>query len=90
MNNYNLKSKLKSNLIFLYILQFFMQIFPLLLMPYLSRNLGMNNYGIFQFSYLLAGYICIISDYGYSLSAPKKIVKIRKDIEKLNLYYTSV
>ncbi|WP_066874257.1 oligosaccharide flippase family protein [Clostridium mediterraneense] len=90
MNNYNLKSKLKSNLIFLYILQFFMQIFPVLLMPYLSRNLGMNNYGIFQFSYLLAGYICIISDYGYSLSAPKKIVKIRKDIKELNLYYTSV
>lgn len=84
------KKKFLESITSLYILQFTNQIFPVIMIPYLTRTLGMGNYGIFQFGLIFANYLYILIDYGYSLSAPRDIVRIKKDLPKLSKYFFNV
>jgi PST family polysaccharide transporter len=74
-----MKSKISSNIIFLYFLTIAKIVFPLLTFPYLKRVLTVDAYGMVSYVRATIIYMQIFVDFGFSLSAVKDIARIRND-----------
>ena len=68
-----------QNTVSLYAIQFVNYIFPLVTIPYLVRALGPTNYGALAFAQSLIGYFLVLTDYGFDLTATRKIAVNRND-----------
>jgi PST family polysaccharide transporter len=73
------KSGLISNTGFLFVLQISSYIFPFITIPYLTRALGVELYGVLAFILTFGQLLCILTDFGYNLSATKKIAENIQD-----------
>lgn len=77
-----------SNGIWLYALQFFNLVVPLLTLPYITRILGKESYGIFSIALNIVTYLQVFVEYGFGMSATRKVaIGGRKD---LNHTFTAV
>jgi len=65
-------------------------IIPLIILPYLIITVGEENYGIYAFAYTLIFYFLNVTQYGFSLSAVKKVALIRDDKKKLTDYFNRI
>lgn len=63
-----------QNGIWMYLLQFFNAIVPLLTLPYVTRILGSAQYGIFSIAFNIISYMQVIVEYGFGMSATRKVV----------------
>ena len=61
------------NGIWLYLLQIFNTIVPLLTLPYVTRIFGAEKYGAFSIAFNIYGYIQVIIEYSFPLSATRKM-----------------
>ena len=81
-----LKSNTVKNGIWLYILQFFNTVFPLLTLPYVTRILGTNGYGIFSYTLNIITYLQVIVEYGFNLSGAREIAIQENEKEREKIY----
>ena len=84
------RRKLLGNIVWLYALQGLNYLVPLAVLPYLIRVLGVERYGLIAFAQAFAQYFVILTDYGFNLSATKRIALIRNDRDELSVTYWSV
>lgn len=68
-----LQSKSIKNGMWLYLLQFFNTIIPLITIPYITRVLGRSSYGVFSIALNLMVYMQVVVEYGFGMSATRKI-----------------
>ncbi|MCI1524616.1 MAG: oligosaccharide flippase family protein, partial [Lactobacillus crispatus] len=68
-----LSSKVVNNGIWMYLLQLFNTVIPLITLPYITRILGTEKYGIFSTSFNIVGYLQVIVEYGFAMSATREI-----------------
>lgn len=68
-----------KNLFFLYIWQAAQYLVPLITLPYLTRVLGPNQFGLMAIATNIAGYVVVITDWGFSLTANQQIARARSD-----------
>lgn len=68
-----IKSQQFKNGIWLYILQFFQIVIPLMTFPYVTRVLGASSYGDFSVALVVVTYIQIIVEYGFNYSGTRKM-----------------
>ena len=80
-----LGTKLFQNGMWLFILQIFNTVVPLLTLPYITRVLGTSNYGIFSLSLNWVTYFQVIVEYGFGFTGARK-VSIEGDDDLQNLY----
>jgi len=80
---------LKKNISYLLILQNFNYIIPLLLLPYLTRTLGAENFGKISFVLAFISYFVMLTDYGFNTSSAQKIVVVREDKAALSRVFWS-
>ena len=86
LNNKNFK-----NGIWMYLLQFFNAVVPLLTIPYITRVLGKEQYGVFSVAFNLIVYLQVAVEYGFGMSATRKVAINKKiDKSKLNKLFSSV
>ena len=78
------------NFISLTTLQSISYTLPLIVLPYLIRVIGMENFGLIAFAQSLVQYFMILTDYGFSLSATKAISLIGEHKQKTNTLFSSV
>lgn len=81
-----LKNNTVKNGIWLYILQFFNTVFPLLTLPYVTRILGTNGYGIFSYALNIITYLQVIVEYGFNLSGAREIAIQESEKEREKIY----
>jgi PST family polysaccharide transporter len=74
-----LRSSVVKNAASLYIIQFANYILPLIVLPYLVRVLGPARFGVVAFGQSLIAYFALFVDYGFGLSATRKISVQRDD-----------
>ncbi|OHV09331.1 flippase [Kushneria phosphatilytica] len=74
-----IKSQLAKNVFSLLVLQGGQYILPLITFPYLARVLGPANFGVLGFVFAIAQYCTLFTDYGFNLTATKKIAENRED-----------
>ncbi|MCX5695357.1 MAG: oligosaccharide flippase family protein [Candidatus Omnitrophica bacterium] len=61
---------------------------PLLVLPYLIRVIGPEKFGLIAFAQALIQYFMIITDYGFSLSATRKISLCREREQACTIFST--
>lgn len=81
--------KLISNSLWLYVFQIFNLVIPLLTLPYITRVLGKETYGIFSSSLNIITYFNVFVAYGFDLIGAKKASEIEDEVE-LNTLYSSI
>lgn len=64
---------LLSNLLYMYLLQIIRLLFPLVLMPVLTKILSPGNFGIYIYTISCAMWLSVIVDYGFNISATRKL-----------------
>lgn len=80
-----LGTKLFQNGMWLFILQIFNTVVPLLTLPYITRVLGTSNYGVFSLSLNWVTYFQVIVEYGFGFTGARK-VSIEGDDNLQSLY----
>lgn len=76
------KKSVKNGL-WMYALQFFNMVVPLLTLPYITRVLGTAGYGTFSTALNIVGYLQVVVEYGFGMSATRKVaINGRHDINK--------
>lgn len=60
------------------------QFLPLILIPYLTRALGVQEYGVYAFGLALVQVVCMVTDYGFNLSITPEISRRRQDVPDVN------
>src|SRR5512147_2784453 len=79
-----------GNFFSLSIVQFANYLAPLILIPYLTRVLGLPRYGLVELARAVSVYFLILTDYGFSLSATREISVHRDDPEKVSEVFSAV
>lgn len=82
--------KLFENFLSLSVLNVVNYLFPLILIPYLTRTLGVEKYGIYAFGLAIINYFSMLVSYGFDFSATKQVAIIRDNKAKLNRLFSSV
>lgn len=97
MNKFNSKktsmykktSPLFKNIISLTIVQFITYLAPLLTLPYLSRILSIESFGLTMLIMSIIILSSLFTDFGFNLHAPAWIAKNKKRKQKISLYISS-
>ena len=84
------EKSIKVNAVLNCIKQMCTVIFPLITIPYVSRILGTENYGMFNFGSTYVGYFSLISTFGINVYAVREGAKLRNDKEKLKVFSNQV
>lgn len=82
------KNTVIRNSIWLYILQIFNSIVPLVTLPYITRILGKEHFGIFSFSLNIIEYFIVIVEYGFNYSGTRKIALVKNENEVRDFFVT--
>lgn len=79
-----MNNKTIGNILSLYGFSFAKIALPLITLPYLTRVLSLESYGLVSYTRSLVGYLQIIVDFGFILSGTKKIVSIQNDKQAIS------
>ena len=63
---------------------------PLILIPYISRIVGVENYGKLEYARVFVLYFTVLIDYGFNYTATREIALNRDDKVQLNKIFTQV
>ncbi|AWK81302.1 oligosaccharide flippase family protein [Photobacterium damselae] len=85
-----IKHSVFKNATALFILQFFNVVGPLLVIPYLSRVLGVDGFGQLMLIFSLSAICVIVIDFGFNLSATYNIAKLHSNINSVSKYIGGV
>ncbi len=84
-------NSLRKNIAALYALQFASYLIPLLLLPWLTRTLGPAGFGRLNFSIAFISYFLLLSDYGFNLSATRRVALNRNEPhERSRIFWNTV
>lgn len=78
-----------SDTIYLTALQGLNYIAPLIVFPYLMKTLGAEKFGYISFSLAVTQYLMLIIDFGFNLSATKRIALAKGNQQELNKVFTA-
>lgn len=67
----------------LYAIQGANYVFPLIVVPYLARVLRPSGYGLVLLAQSLAGWLALVVEYGFGLSATREIAKHRENLQQV-------
>jgi polysaccharide transporter, PST family len=88
-SNKELKT-VKNNFLSLSVLQILNMFLPLLILPFLVRKLGLDNFGLLIFSQAFIAYFKLIIDYGFNISATREISTHKGNKEYISKVFYSV
>lgn len=88
-NNMTQKTVVKNGF-WMYLMQIFNTVVPLLTLPYITRILGASQYGVFSIALNFLTYFQVVVEYGFSMSATRKIALSNKESSITNKTFTTV
>lgn len=74
----------------MYALQIFNTVVPLLTLPYVTRVLGSGGYGLFSIALNFTSYFQVVVEYGFDMSATRKVAVSSGDKESLSASFSRV
>jgi len=84
------RKRLLENFVSLSLLRGINYILPLITLPYLTRVLGVEKFGLVMFAQAFTWYFMNITDYGFNLSATREIAVNRGRTETISTIFNSV
>ena len=86
----NNSRRVLANVGHLFLAQGINYIFPLLTLPYLTYTLGINGFGIYAFAQVIVQYFQVFTDYGFNLTATRKLAAAQNDSQEIDSIFWSV
>src|SRR5947209_4740500 len=83
-------NRLVKNAAALFIVQMSAYAAPLIVLPYLSRVLSVEHFGLIQFATAFNFYFITLVEYGFNLSATRRIAIHRDNPQKVSRIVASV
>jgi len=80
----------RNNFLSLTVLQILNMFLPLLILPFLVRKLGLENFGLLMFSQAFIAYFVLIIDYGFNITATREISTNKDNKEYISKVFYSV
>lgn len=90
LENNKIAKTLFANFTYLSILEIIGLLLPLISYPYVIRTVGADNYGVVVFCQAIIAYVVIIINFGYNVSATRKISENRTNVFKIREIYSSI
>ncbi len=84
------KKTVISNISSLIVLQGTMYLIPLILLPYLIRVLGIENFGLLAFATATIAFFRGVVEYGFNLTGTQQISLYKNDKNKINTIFSSI
>lgn len=84
------KTSTKKNFFYQAFYEILIIITPLVVSPYLSRVLGVENIGKYSFAYSIAYYFVLVASLGIKNYGNREIAKVRDEQTKLNIIFSSL
>lgn len=81
------KPNLFHNIVALGSVQAASLLLPIVTLPYLTRTLGVEAWGQVAFVQIVLGYFSLVINWGFSLSATRKVSALRDNIEQLSAVF---
>lgn len=81
---------LAENILSLGILQLVNLLMPIVVLPYLLKTIGFNNYGIIVIAASLVMYFQTLTDYSFAISGTRDVAVFRESKKKLDLIFSKV
>lgn len=83
-------SKVRENIIFLFLIQGINYLFPLLTIPYFARIFGPTGVGVLALAQVVILYLVAVVDFGFNLTVTRRIsiAYERKDYNEINRLFT--
>jgi O-antigen/teichoic acid export membrane protein len=69
------RGKLGGNIASMIVWQLCNYVIPLLTFPYLTRVLGVGQFGVYALCFAIASYFVLITDWGFVLAAPGQLAR---------------
>lgn len=79
-----------KNFLYNLIYQIFIFIIPFLTIPYVSRVLGVNNIGIYSYTYSIINYFMLIAMLGINNYGAREIAKVCDDLQEKSRKFLSI
>lgn len=76
-----------ENTFYLYLVQGLNYLLPLLVLPYLIKTLSVDSFGIYSFAFAFSQFVLLFVDFGFNISATKKIAENSRDILFVRNYF---
>ncbi|MBS0934661.1 oligosaccharide flippase family protein [Providencia sp. JGM172] len=83
-------NRIYTNILSLTLIQLFNYISPLLALPYLSRTLNIDGFGLLMLSMSIISICLVVSDFGFNLSSTYWIARNREDKIKVSKHIGAV
>lgn len=83
-------SKPLKNGVWLYLLQFFNTVLPLITLPYITRVMGAESYGVFSKSLNIIVYFQVVVEYGFGMSATRRVALNKTDKNRIERIFNEV
>ncbi|WP_368198753.1 flippase [Aeromonas sp. R7-4] len=80
-------SLLRKNILLLLFMQGANYLIPLMTFPYLTRVLGVSQFGVYAFILTLSQYFVLVTDFGFNLSASKRIAQANGNKKTISEIY---
>lgn len=84
------KKTLLENFLSLGFIQIFSYLMPLITLPYQTRVLGAEKFGLVYFAYAFMAYFIMLTDFGFGLSATREIAINRHNKNNISNIFSSV
>lgn len=85
-----LKNVTVRNALMLYIIQFSSYVMPLITLPYLSRTLTPEKFGLVAYAQSIMWYFVTLTEYGFNLTATRQVAVSKDDPEEVSRIFSSV
>lgn len=83
------EKRLMTNIIYLMLVQFVNYLLPLLLLPFLTRMLSIEDFGKVVLMYSVSMLALIVSEFGFNITGPYYVAKNSYNIDKINIFYNN-
>ena len=87
LNKIKQNKQLFSNFSYMFLIEIANYILPFLAIPYIVKTIGVTNFGIITFSYVVIAYFNLIVDYGFKLIIIKDISRYRNSSQRLSFLF---
>ncbi len=85
-----MSSLVRKNIAYLTVVQAANYIIPFITIPYITRVVGLENFGLIEYASSLVSYFVLMINFGFDTTATRKIARLKGDFERISVVFSHI